>query len=251
MNWAMRLPDEQRYHSSTNGSARVTPDSWLPPRLIASVTLEPSGPRIHGRMSSIDFPCIDNVGDEALQNKQLANSIPKNSTVARSGWWVGSCGCERAECGTCVFLPSTPTMKSPTANAPLEARVKRNLMRCAQNNTAEQSRCVTCPCIPELSRAPGRNLPDLQHPVSLTAETRNKHTKPTTRRTCTLPPAIVDSTRPMPHCTGGLDTAVLRAGATGCVFCRGAGARTGCCCGGRLTGAAAAGARACTGASTG
>jgi hypothetical protein len=79
-----------------------------------------------------------------------------------------------------VFLPSTPTMKSPTANAPLEARVKRNLMRCAQYNTAEQSRCVICPCIPELSRAPGRNLPDLQHPVSLTAETRNKQTKPTT-----------------------------------------------------------------------
>ena len=35
----------------------IIPGSWLPPRRMASVTLEPSGPTIHGLMSSMDLPC--------------------------------------------------------------------------------------------------------------------------------------------------------------------------------------------------
>lgn len=129
LNWAMRLPDEQRYHSSTNASARVAPDSWLPPRLIASVTLEPSGPRIQGRMSSIDFPCIGNVDDEALQNKQVANSISTTTLLSVEsgvGWrqrlresWVRDLR----------ILAINADDEVANGKRAAEARVKWNLMR--------------------------------------------------------------------------------------------------------------------------
>jgi hypothetical protein len=95
----------------------AAPDSWLPPRRMARVTFEPSGPRIQGRMSSIVFPCIQAVNHGVLTGRNVCARMAKMALVSVLQMQAGR--------GTCVLLPSTPEMKSPTANAPLKAELTK------------------------------------------------------------------------------------------------------------------------------
>jgi hypothetical protein len=130
---------------------------------------------------------------------------------------------------TCVLLPSTPAMKSPTANAPLQAMLsyvwfEPSAAKSARKNCG-QTLLSEMPL--HTSTEPSRRgkFDEPAAPRGINTYTIKSPMLPDGKLTWTLPPAIVESTRPMPHWTGGAEGAAVFA------FCWGTGARAVCCCG--------------------